>query len=209
MSYAAIWHSMRPRRRRRSPHPPTPAAPPGVWPARVAPRQHPPGREAPQPGRVHDRHRPQGEPPCCSVLPSPCFPGLAQPSCCLFFPLPRPSCCLPCLARAFSCFAARAWRPPFPAAARLTTFPTPTPETRPGALPLAPPSRSAQPPSLPPPPKQQKRYNVATLDYLAKGGDGFESLKGAPSLLALGNRIDELMFDDCAESMPAPVGGAV
>lgn len=51
----------------------------------------------------------------------------------------------------------------------------------------------------------KKRYNVATLDYLAKGGDGFESLKGAPSLLALGNRIDELMFDDCAESMPAPI----
>ncbi|GBF87994.1 hypothetical protein Rsub_00706 [Raphidocelis subcapitata] len=49
------------------------------------------------------------------------------------------------------------------------------------------------------------RYNVATLDYLANGGDGFESMKAAPSLMALGNRIDELMFDDCSEAMPAPI----
>jgi hypothetical protein len=47
---------------------------------------------------------------------------------------------------------------------------------------------------------------VATLDYIANGGDGFEAMKGAPSLLKLGNRIDELMFDDCSEAMPSPVG---
>ena len=49
------------------------------------------------------------------------------------------------------------------------------------------------------------RYNVATLDYLAQGGDGFTALKAAPALTVNGNRVDELMFKAFAESPDAAV----
>jgi hypothetical protein len=54
--------------------------------------------------------------------------------------------------------------------------------------------------------KPEAHYNVATLDYLANGGDGFKDLEAAPSLMALGRQIDELMFADLKASMPKAVG---
>jgi hypothetical protein len=51
------------------------------------------------------------------------------------------------------------------------------------------------------------KYNVATLDYLANGGDGFKDLAAAPSLMALGRQIDELMFADVKAAMPKAVRG--
>ena len=51
------------------------------------------------------------------------------------------------------------------------------------------------------------RYNVATLDYLAKGGDGFTAMKDAPALTVNGNRVDELMFKALAEVPDEPVRG--
>jgi hypothetical protein len=41
------------------------------------------------------------------------------------------------------------------------------------------------------------------------GGDGFKALKAAPSLMALGNRIDEIMFRDLEASAPGTVGDLV
>ncbi|KAI8462276.1 MAG: 5'-nucleotidase [Monoraphidium minutum] len=45
-------------------------------------------------------------------------------------------------------------------------------------------------------------YNVATIDFVANGGDGYESFKNAPSLLALGNEIGDIMFADLENNMP-------
>jgi len=39
------------------------------------------------------------------------------------------------------------------------------------------------------------------------GGDGYTAFKTAPSLMAGGNRIDELMFNDFAMAAPKPVSG--
>lgn len=52
-------------------------------------------------------------------------------------------------------------------------------------------------------PKQS--HNIATLDFLCNGGDGYTAFKTAPSLMAGGNRIDELMFNDFAMAAPKPI----
>lgn len=48
-------------------------------------------------------------------------------------------------------------------------------------------------------------YNVATLDYLANGGDGFKAFAPKHGLLINGNRIDELIMKGLVTAAPKAV----
>lgn len=52
---------------------------------------------------------------------------------------------------------------------------------------------------------KQAKYNVATLDYISNGGDGFFDFKEAPSLLLNGNEVGDIMMHDLEKAMPNPV----
>ncbi|KIY94783.1 hypothetical protein MNEG_13180 [Monoraphidium neglectum] len=49
------------------------------------------------------------------------------------------------------------------------------------------------------------KYNVATLDYISNGGDGFFDFKEAPSLLLNGNEVGDIMMHDLEKAMPNPI----
>lgn len=51
------------------------------------------------------------------------------------------------------------------------------------------------------------KYNIAMIDYIANGGDGFTAFEKAKSLLALGDDVDDLVFKDLQKAMPkdAPI----
>jgi hypothetical protein len=57
----------------------------------------------------------------------------------------------------------------------------------------------------PDPVSRDGKYPVATLDFLAAGGDGFADLKKGATLLAQGDRIDELLFESMVDAMPNAV----